>query len=150
MTALCVTNMALGCVGILEAVAKFSNRHPFGFIGCGATFWAGSTLAHITMTIQALISYERRKVITSISIATFSTRLYVILTGSIVFISLFWAVMYWKLATIKYLDVQIEKNSTETIQVCALKSHLAPGLLEVVLAVTALILPGSVIMYNYW
>ena len=75
--------MSLATVGFVNGVANFRD-HPFGLIGCGISYRSGCICWNITMAIQSLISYERRKVITSVAIAKFSSRVYILLSVSIV------------------------------------------------------------------
>ena len=151
ITAFCLTNMAFGCVGLLDAVAKYLDKHPFGLIGCGISYCGGCAFLNITMAVQALISYERRKVITSVSIVTFSLRVYIMLTISVIFLIGFWIMMYTQFVTLHFIPLRIDSsNSTEMPQVCVAESHIFPGFLEVVFAIIELVIPGFVIIYNYW
>ena len=149
ITSLCVINMIYGCIGFVNAVAKLTDQHPFGWFGCGISYCIGCTILNITMAIEALISYERRKVITNVQIATFSTRVYVMLSVSIASLIGFWLIMYSKLVTLHFIPIRFDKNSTATVDVCIAKSHVFPGFLELVFSFTELIIPGAIIIYNY-
>ena len=150
ITSFCVTNMVFGCFGFFDAFAKISNSHPLGWFGCAISYCGGCIILNITMAIQALISYERRKVITSVSMATFKSRVFILLPLSVVAIFIFWAIMYSLASTMRLIPVRLDPNTTNTIDVCITESHVFPGFLELVFAVVELVIPGSIIIYNYW
>ena len=144
ITSLCLINMIYGCIGFVNAVAKLTDQHPFGWYGC-----FGCIILNITTAIQTLISYERRKVITNVQIATFSSRVYIMLTISIVVLTGFWLLMYSTLVTIHFVPIRLDSNSTNTLNVCIAKSQVFPGIIELVFSFTGLIIPGTIIIYNY-
>ena len=148
ITAFCFTNMSFATVGFVNGVATFRD-HPFGLVGCGISYCGGSICLNITMAIQTLISYERRKVITSVTIATFSSRVYILLSISIVGLIGFWILMYSVLVDLKYVPIHLEPNSTKTANVCIAPSRIFPGFLELVFAVCQLVIPGTIIIRNY-
>ena len=142
--------MTYGLVGLFDAFAKFSDSHPLGLAGCFISFCGGCFLLNVTMAIQALISYERRKVITSVSIATFSSRVYILLLISIVILFGFWILMYTKIGQLRFVSVRTSRNSSDIQQVCLGYSAGVPGIAEIIFAITELIIPGIIIIYNYW
>ena len=150
ITAFCITNMIYALVGFVNAVAKYSEYHPFGLIGCGISFCGSCLCYNVTMAVQALISYERRKVITSVSIATFSTRVYILLSASILFLTGFWILIYTVTVTLHFIPLHLAPNSTEIAHVCVAESHIFPGFLELVFAISELVVPGAIIIRNYW
>ena len=110
-----------------------------------------ANMLYVTMAIQALISYERRKVITSVSVAIFSSRVFILLFLSIVTLTTFWVTMYTVFVKLQYIPLRIvERNSSMTINVCIAQSRVFPGFLELVFATTEQVIPGSIIIYNYW
>ena len=150
ITAFCITNLAYACVGIVDSIATYSKQHPLGIVGCGISYCGGSLCLNLIMAIQALISYERRKVITKVSISNISSKLYILLSVSIVTLTGFWIMMYTTAVTLHFIPIYVEPNSTETIYVCIAKSHIFPGFLEIVFAFVQLVIPGVIIIRNYW
>ena len=150
ITAFCITNMSYAATGFVNGVATFGD-HPFGLVGCGISFCGGNMSLNITMAIQALISYERRKVITSVTLAKFSSRVYILLSVSIIGLVGFWILMYTVLVDIDYISMQLEPNSTAAIaNVCISPSCIFPGFLELVFSICQLVIPGAIIIRNYW
>ena len=147
ITSFCVTNMAFACFGYFDAIAKVSNSHPLGWSGCAISFCGGCTILNITMVIQALISYERRKVITSVSMATFKSQIFISLPFFISIITGFWIFIYKYFVIIQFVQIKLDNNST--IEVCVAESRVFPGFLELVFAIAELLIPGCVITYNY-
>ena len=148
ITAFCITNMSYASVGFVNGVATFRD-HPFELVGCGISYCGGSICLNITMAIQTLISYERRKVITSVTIATFSSRVYILLSLLIAGLIGFWILMYSVLVDLKYVPIHLEPNSTKVANVCIAPSRIFPGFLELVFAVCQLVIPGTIIIRNY-
>ena len=84
VSALCCCNFAMSFIGILTALSRSMDKFPLGSFGCYLlTIWLCS-ITTITMMVQALISYERRKVITKVSIHTFHYRVYISLAVVII------------------------------------------------------------------
>ena len=148
ITAFCLTNMSYATIGFVNQVATFRD-HPFGLIGCGISYCGGSICLNITMAIQALISYERRKVITSVAIAKFSSRVYILLSASIIGLVGFWIVMYTVLVDSKHIPMHLKPNSTEITNVCILVNRVFPGFLELIFTIFQLVIPGGIIIRNY-
>ena len=149
ITAFCITNMSYAATGFVNGVATFGD-HPFGLVGCGISFCGGNMSLNITMAIQALISYERRKVITSVTIAKFSSRVYILLSASIIGLIGFWILMYSVIVDLKYVPIHLTPNSTAIAYVCIAPSRIFPGFLELVFAICQLVIPGAIIIRNYW
>ena len=150
VTALCCCNFAMSLIGIFTAVARFTKNHPLGIYGCYLiTIWLCSVTT-ITMMVQALISYERRKVITSVTIQTFHNRVYIMLTLVIIGSLIFWIIFFTFFDGLSYHQVRYDRNTTDTWEVCVGSSIKYVGRNEIVFTLIGFFIPAGVILFNYW
>ena len=105
------------------------------------------------MFIQALISYERRKVVTSVSIYKFNSQVYLLLGLAIVIGIAIWVIISIPLEVLQFIKVvvQLPNNDTTVMDVCTTSEMLGIfGLIEIIFAITQFIVPVAFIIYNYW
>ena len=126
------------------------DKHPLGKYGCYTCVVGASIIVTITMFIQAVISYERRKVITKVTIHTFHYRVYILLALSVFCPVVFWIIYFNQLEGSSYHAVRLDRNSTETIEVCVPSSLNYVGRNEIVFTLFGFFIPTSIILFNYW
>ena len=149
IAAFCITNIFYASISLMNGIATFGD-HPLGWFGCAMSSCGGCISLNIAMAIQTLISYERRKVITSVTLAKFSSRVYILLAMSTVGLTGFWILMYSVLIEFRYVPIHLTPNSTEIANVCIAASRIFPGFLELIFAFCQLVIPGAIIIRNYW
>ena len=125
------------------------DQHPFGHAGCYITIAGICIVSTATMSVQALISYERRKVITKVSIHTFHYRVYILLALAVVFAFVFW-VVYFYIDSLYFYQVRYDKNSTATYGVCDASAMRMVGKNEIIFTMVAFLIPTAFIIFNYW
>ena len=150
VTALCCCNVAMGVIGILIGLARYMDKHPMEKFGCLLTSIGVSSISTATLYIQAIISYERRKVITQITIHRFHFRVYIMLAFVTSVSVIFWTIFSLGLGAITYNKVQLDQNSTDTIEICATASLGLIGLPEMIFSVFGFMIPANIVVYNYW
>lgn len=150
VTSLCTCNLAMSIPAMLNGFAKYLDRHPLGIFGCSISMFGGCAITTITMMVQVLISYERGKVVTSVSFLTFHYRVYFMLVLSIIYATVFWIVYFAQFNGFTYLTVFVQPNSTKTLEVCCTSDMAYFGVAEVIFASVAFIIPTAFILYNYW
>ena len=149
VTVLCICNFAMSILAILTALARYMDRHPLGIIGCYITSVGLCIITSITMFTQAIISYERRKVLTKVAINTFHYRVYIMLAVSVVFSIVTWCLFY--IGNVTYQTVRLnETSSSEVIEVCNAPKLVFLGFIEIVFSVVSFSLPAVIIIFNYW
>ena len=142
-TCLCFCNFGMSVVGFVDGLAKFSDDHPLGIVDCGISLILGCSTSTITMFIQALISFERRKVATSIEILTFHNRVYVLLILSFLGGFASWTIIFGVLGGMELTELRTDPKSMTTVA-------YYPGLIEVVFALFTFTIPAMCIVTNYW
>ena len=150
VTALCINNFAMVLLGLLDGTAKFTNNHPFGYAGCIMSLSGGPCIGSFTMIVQAILSYERRKVATTTTIFTFHFRVYVMLFLGAIYSVVFWTIVNTSFGGASYLKVKAARNSTETFFLCSTGDFGFPGSFETTFTLIGFGIPSVVIVYNYW
>ena len=148
--ALCVSNFGVGLSTFYVAVACIEQDHPFGIAGCRLSFGVAIGLTMLVMTVQAVISYERRmSIFGSSSIGNISTRIYTLLASVVVISFVFSSIVYGVLDSVRIVSVRFDRNSSDTIDICSLSALWFPGFVEIATGVVALHLPLAITIFNY-
>ena len=150
VTSLCVCNLAMSVIAIISGLARTMDKHPLGKAGCTISMTGLCGITTVTMMIQAIISYERRKVITKIAINQFSYRVSLALVASVLFGMVFWIVYFVPFQGLAYISVRTDENSTNTIEICCTSSFGFLSLPEIIFTSVAFFIPTMTILYNYW
>ena len=149
--ALCCCNLAMGINGILLGFARFMDNHPLGNVGCYLISFGICSITTITMMIQALISYERRNLITKVWIHSFHYRVYILLAVIVVFGFLFWILFFHFTANLTTIPVRFNQNpNSKFYQVCNSSSKISIGFGEATFSLVAFVIPITIIIFNYW
>ena len=149
---LCLCNFAMSFNGFLVGFANISmdRQNSFSFFSCSFFFNFTMFINTCTMAIHAIISYERRKAITSLNFLTTNYRVYILLLLTLIYSALA-SFSFWITAGVfGYLEARIDRNSTQTIWICTSQDILFPGFAEAIWFTLVFGIPLSVIIYNYW
>lgn len=149
-SSLCINNFGMSFLGFLMAAAKASDTHPFQQAGCVLVLTLIGGIATFTMAVQAFISYERRRAVTSTTFLTFSYRIYIFLALALIYPFTYWAVFFEVFGGADYVTVRTNPNTTETIGVCSTDDVAFYGSNEVTFAIQGYLIPCVFIIYNYW
>ena len=152
-TSLCICNFGMSLVGIISGIGRWAKFYPLGEVGCSISGIGSLAFCIITMWIQVLISYERRKAITEISYLTFQVRIFIFLAAAFLIPFTWIGVMFEAIGVKAYLETKLSANSNETIWVCT--SHELfllgiPGLVEMIFGLMTFFIPIIIIFHNYW
>ena len=140
-------------IGLFLGNGKYMQNYPFGYFGCAISMMGSTSICTITMWIQVLISYERRKAITNISFLSYKARVYTLLV--LIFITGFsiWGGFFIGLGALAYQETRINVNTNDTLWVCSaheLEFFGLPGVGETLFGVISFTIPTSLITFNYW
>ena len=149
VTSLCVCNLIFFIPSIINGLSKITQSHPLGLYGCFISTIGGCGITTTIMMIQVLISYERVKVITSVSIYTFQKRVYIFLSLVFLYGFGFWTFYFIFYGGLTYLPVRIDANSTQTVGVCCTTQLGFFGTPEIVYTFVAFLIPTALILFNY-
>ena len=148
IVALCCCNFCMCFIGIVTGLSRYMDQHPFGQAGCYITIAGLAIVTTATVFIQALISYERRQVITKVSVHTFHYRVYILLALIIAFSVVFW-VFYFHFDGLSFYQVRYDKNSTATYGVCDATAMRMVGKNEIIFTMIGFFIPTAFILFNY-
>ena len=152
-TSLCICNFFMSINGLyIGLVNIFFNRNTtsIGYAGCVFCFTSTMITSSSTMIIQAIISFERRKVITSTTFITVNSRVYIFLSLMVVYTISVAFIFFLPVGTLSYIEARIDRNSTETIWVCTTKDVVFTGFVETIWSTLVFGIPLAIIFYNYW
>ena len=150
LVSLCFNNFAMSFGGLLLGLVKFSKNQPLEFAGCVMMLLSFSGATTVTMLIQALISYERRRAILSTSTVTFSKRIYFSIAIVVLFPIIFWAISFSFFGSAQIIQVKPKFNSTDSFSICYPGNVLFLGMNEMLFATTGFLIPAIIIIANYW
>lgn len=150
-SSLCCLNLCMILPAVMNAIASVAPAHPLGHVGCTLSFAGVSTISMLTMWVQAIISYERRKAVTSVSliVSINHNRVYILLALAVTFFILFSSIIYGVFDSITFLQVRIAKNSNETIHICSMPQLWFMGFIEILYSLIGFHLPIVSIVFNY-
>ena len=147
---LCFNNFLMSILGTFFGLAKFYEKHPLEQVGCTITMVLVGGVASFTMLVQALISYERRRAVTSLSMTKPALRIYILLAIAAALPFGVWIIAFGVFEEADYIVVRTLPNSNHTITICNPGDIAFMGSNESIFALCGFLLPALVICFNYW
>ena len=150
-TYLCIGNVAMGINGIYTGIFNLTDRHPGGYWGCVYSCLSYLVFISTTLLTQVILSYERKRAITSTTFLTANYRIYLFLLIALLYSIILGCIYYIKpMGIVNFTRVRYDKNSTETFDVCTSNDFAFSGLGDLIYSLVIIAFPLVIIIYNYW
>ena len=150
-TSLCICNFSMSAHGLYTGVVNILHMQGYtiSYSGCGFYLMGSTATTICTMVIQAIISYERRKAITSTTFLRVNYWTYIFLALTVAYSITVTVVFFIPAGVMSYEQARVDRNTSEMTWVCTGTNIVFTGFIEAFWGVLVFVIPLAFIIYNY-
>ena len=151
--ALCGYNFLFAITTVLTGILRMLEYFPFGHLGCFFIFPFAALINNSTSLTLALISYERRSIVTSRM--TESPGRVMKITGLLIFINIFTIfiycfVCYYLMGYVELIDYPVHGPNEPPVPICVPLFDRTGFPADAIFSLCHFVFPFSITSYNYY
>ena len=148
--ALCAYNFLTVPINVINGIARMVDNFPLSHLGCFLSLPIGAVVNNSTSLTLALISYERRSVVTSLTSQNRVKRivfLLILINAATLFIYCF--ICYYLLRFVEIIRYPIYGPDKPSVEICLPQLDRSGFPVDVIFSLCHFVIPFSITSYNY-